>query len=128
MTMAKKRRQLITVDRAIPSKGVQHTKPCSDCPFARGALPGWLGGSTPEEYRRLAHADTIVDCHAIRKTQCAGLAIYRANVVKRPPEGALVLSADREAVFATPMEFVAHHQRENLKPFLEARTAKAGKR
>lgn len=38
------------------------TKPCSDCPMRRDALPGWLGGATPEEYRALAHSDHAVDC------------------------------------------------------------------
>jgi hypothetical protein len=89
-----------------PVGKVQHTQPCHDCPMRRKSIPGWLGGSTPEEYRNLAHSDALVDCHAIRNTQCAGMAIYRRNVVKR---ALFVLPADHEAVFSTPMEFVAWH-------------------
>lgn len=72
----------------------------------RKALPGWLGGATPNEYRSLCHSHEPVFCHAIRNTQCAGVAIYRANVVQRAD---FQLPADREAVFATPMEFVEWH-------------------
>lgn len=103
-------RKLISSDEAGDGKA-QHTQPCSDCPMARDALPGWLGGSTPEQYRQLAHSDHVVDCHAIRNTQCAGMAIYRRNVCKRADPPNLVLPADREKVFATPMEFVEHHSR-----------------
>ena len=92
-------------ETAVTGK-VQHTQACHDCPMRRNALPGWLGGSTPEEYRRLCHSDAPVDCHAIKNTQCAGVAIYRKNVCKK---AAYVLPADREAVFATPMEFVDWH-------------------
>lgn len=92
-------------DDAVVGKA-QHTKPCHDCPMRRSAIPGWLGGATSEEYRRLCHSDVPVDCHAIKNTQCAGVAIYRSNVVQRAPYR---LPADREAVFATPMEFIDWH-------------------
>ena len=108
------KRTLISSDEAVKGKA-QHTKPCSDCPMTRTALRGWLGGATPEEYRRLAHSDTVVDCHAIRRTQCAGMAIYRANVVKRCDPPNLVLPKDERAVFASPMEFLKHHERLGLK-------------
>jgi hypothetical protein len=88
---------------------VQHTKPCSDCPFAREALPGWLAGDPPETWVRMAHGETVFECHTIIPQQCAGSAIYRANVCKRPPEDAIKLPADRERVFSNPMEFLAHH-------------------
>lgn len=92
----------------------QHKRPCHDCPFRRAALVGWLGGSTPEEYLRLAHTETVIDCHACvgpkgQALQCAGVAVYRANVLKSPPEGAIELPKDKANVFATPMEFLSHH-------------------
>lgn len=89
----------------------QHTQPCSDCPMTRDALPGWLGGATPQEYRLLAHSDTVVPCHVILNQQCAGMAIYRANVVKRCDPPNLVLPCDKVKVFATPMEFLEHHEK-----------------
>lgn len=102
-------RKLISSAQAAKGK-VQHTQPCSDCPMARSSLNGWLGGATPQEYVQLAHSDAVVDCHAIRKTQCAGMSIYRANVCKRRDPPQLQLPKDTSKVFATPMEFIAHHE------------------
>lgn len=49
-------------------------------------------------------------CHVLKGAQCAGLAIYRANVCKSPRDpNAIKLPADREKVFATPMEFRMQH-------------------
>ena len=103
------KRQLISSDEAVQADR-QHTQPCSDCPFTRDALNGWLGGASIDDWIRTAHADALVPCHVIDNQQCAGLAIYRRNVCKavRPP--LLVLPVDREKVFATPMEFRAHHE------------------
>jgi hypothetical protein len=104
-----RKRQLISSDEGYTSK-VQHTKPCSDCPMARSALPGWLGGASAEEYRQLAHSDAVVDCHVITNQQCAGMAIYRSNVCKSVHGTSnLKLPRDTEKVFATPMEFMDHH-------------------
>jgi hypothetical protein len=105
-----KRRQLISTREAIPAKG-QHHKPCTDCPWARTALPGWLGGSTAEEWVQCAHADGTIACHVHEGAQCAGAAIYRANMVKLPRDpDALRLPANRALVFATPDEFRNHHK------------------
>lgn len=106
-----KGRRLVTVDEATPAKG-QHTKPCSDCPFARTALPGWIAGSTAEEWIRMAHSETQFECHTLLGAQCAGSAIYRANVCKKPRDGEiLALPADRKIVFSTPIEFLNHHKK-----------------
>lgn len=104
-----KRRQLISIEDGYESP-VQHTQPCSDCPMDRKSLPRWLGGHTADEYVRLAHSDHVVDCHVITNQQCAGMAIYRANVIKRCDPPNLRLPKDTEKVFATPMEFLAHHK------------------
>ena len=106
-----KRRQLISVeDAAVATR--QHTKPCSDCPFARAALPGWLGGLSADEWIALAHGEGTAECHALLGVDCAGLAMYRANVCKRPRDPhALRLPADRQRVFANSIEFLQHHQR-----------------
>lgn len=103
--MAKK---LISVEEAVVGK-TQHTQACSDCPMRRDALNGWLGGATPEQYGHLAHSDAVVPCHAIHKTQCAGMAIYRRNVCKSVMPPNMKLEADRVAVFASRQEFLDHH-------------------
>jgi hypothetical protein len=104
------RRQLISSDEAVEGK-VQHKKPCSDCPWTRTALNGWLGGATPEQWIREAHSDIHVECHTIKNQQCAGIAIYRRNVCKRVDPPLLTLEKDTESVFSNPIEFIEHHSK-----------------
>ena len=101
-------RQLISSDEAVKSD-CQHTSPCSDCPWARKALPGWLGGVSVEEWLKRAHTDTLVPCHVISNQQCAGLAIYRSNTCKRVDSPILQLPRDTDAVFTNRMQFEEHH-------------------
>jgi hypothetical protein len=104
-------RKLVSIDEAKPASG-QHTTPCSDCPFARTALPGWLGGMSVDEWLQDVHGESVVECHTLIGAQCAGSAIYRRNVAKRPRDpSTLMLPADRDKVFATPAEFREHHTR-----------------
>ena len=118
----KKRRQLLTVTDARPAKG-QHRRPCSDCPWARTALPGWLADMTPEEWIASAHGETRMECHTLLGAECAGAAIYRANVCKRVRDpGALQLPKDPAAVFATHAEFLAHHRRSPERSTFESKS------
>lgn len=104
-----KRGQLITSEEARPAVS-QHKSPCSDCPWARKSLAGWLGSATREEWLGDAHGETRIECHTLIGAQCAGAAIYRANVCKSPRDPDLLrLPADREKVFANKQEFWAHH-------------------
>jgi len=109
------KRQCVSSADAVDAKG-QHKKPCSDCPWARNSLAGWLGGSTPEEWVAEAHSDNHIDCHTLKGAQCAGAAIYRANVIKSPrnPE-VLRLPPDGLRVFRNPNEFVEHHSKPETK-------------
>jgi hypothetical protein len=105
--------KLITADEAKVTKK-QHTSPCSDCPFRRDSVPGWLGDMSAEEWYQLAHGEGRADCHATIQAdgdawQCAGLAIYRANVCKSVrDETQMRLPADRVKVFGFG-EFMKHH-------------------
>lgn len=108
--MTKRRLKLITSDEAVSAKS-QHTKPCTDCPWARDSLPGWLGGETVKNWLLEGHSDNEIPCHVFTGAQCAGAAIYRRNVCKRVEPPNLKLEADKVRVFATPMEFRAHHER-----------------
>lgn len=101
-------RKLISADEAVDAKG-QHTQPCSDCPWSRESLKGWLGGIDARTWLEHAHTNTLIDCHTLRGAQCAGSAIYRRNVCKRVDPPLLELPADKVQVFASPMEFLAHH-------------------
>jgi len=107
------RKQLVTSDQATVVND-QPTKPCSDCPWARAALPRWLGGLDVEQWLALAHSDSRADCHTLKAPdghhRCAGLSVYRANVCKRDEDGdGLNLEQDDTRVFSTPGEFAAHH-------------------
>ncbi len=102
-------KQLIASDEAKATSR-QHRKPCSDCPFARRARPGWLGNASAQQWMDFAHiADGEAECHITTNQLCAGLAIYRANVCKSPRNAKLILPADTEKVFAWPTEFLDHH-------------------
>lgn len=99
----------ITSSREAVPQDEQHTEPCHDCPWRRKSLPGWLGGSTPEDWVATAHSDQLVTCHTTGNQQCAGVAIYRANVCKMAYPPNLKLPADKKVVFAWPTEFKEHH-------------------
>ena len=102
-------RQLVTFDQAKPAKR-QHKKPCSDCPFARTAVRGWLGPYTAEEWLRIVHGEGKVECHTRIGPQCAGSAIYRGNVCKDPRDRSLLtLPRNVMLVFRNPQEFIVHH-------------------
>lgn len=107
-------KKLISSDEAQVVK-TQPTSPCSDCPFRRDALPGWLGNGTVEEWVLLAHGEGVSECHAMvapngSNYQCAGLAVYRANVCKSPRDPkAFRLPPNRETVFSFG-EFKKHHE------------------
>lgn len=108
VTMAQHR--LISSTEAVEAPQ-QHTAVCSDCPWSRKSLPGWLGGEPADTWIKEAHSDSLVPCHVISNQQCAGIAIYRANVCKTPRyPGVLRLPANSTSVFSTPAEFIQHHQ------------------
>lgn len=104
------RRRLITSAEAVPQE-TQHTSPCSDCPWRRDSLSGWLGGATPDAWLATAHSDTYVPCHTVGNQQCAGVAVYRRNTCKHVEPPLLTLPADKTAVFAWRDEFTTHHSR-----------------
>lgn len=103
------RRQLVSSDEAEQAVG-QHKLPCADCPWARKAMNGWLGSTSVEQWVQDAHGEVRIECHTLLGAQCAGAAIYRANVCKsvRDPD-VLKLKPNRELVFGTPKEFREHH-------------------
>ncbi len=102
-------RQLITSDEASEGKD-QITQPCSDCPWARAALRGWLGGHSVDDWLEAVQSDARIDCHALNGIECAGAAIYRDNICKLPRDlDVLRLDGDTERVFDGPAEFRQHH-------------------
>jgi len=102
------RRRLITEDEAVQATA-QHTKACSDCPWSRDSLNGWLGGNTAQEWISFAHGEVYIPCHVLEGAECAGAAIYRANVGKRTRIETMILQPDTKTVFSNPQEFLDHH-------------------
>ncbi len=90
----------------------QHRHPCSDCPWRRVAIKGWLGSEdSPEAWCQIAHSETWVECHKRDTRQCAGMAIFRANVFKSPRfKEILILPPDTKLVFANDKEFIDYHR------------------
>lgn len=103
-------RRLVTHEDAVPMK-TQHRKPCADCPFARTAMKGWLGlPQKPEAWTEFAHGEMFMQCHCTTNMQCAGAAIFRANVCKVPKDARhLQCEPNTELVFADDKEFIQHH-------------------
>lgn len=104
-------------------------QPCSQCPFRRKSMPGWLGDDTPEHFVEMAHGEENLPCHKTvdytkhdwkerqvrgpkaTAHECAGAAIYRANVLKEVRDRKVCrLPPDEKTVFATPKEFIKHHR------------------
>lgn len=106
----KKRTQLISCDEATPATG-QHSKPCGDCPWRRRSLEGWTGSLSADDWVAIACSEDTADCHTLSGAQCAGLAIFRANICKVPRDPkAFRLPRDKKDCFATPNEFLDHHK------------------
>jgi len=102
-------------------------QPCSDCPFRRRSMPGWLGAGSPESFIDCMQRDEPLPCHQtidygdpswLEKwsaqeggAMCAGALIFLANKMQRPrARGFPTLPPDKASVFANSIEFVRHHR------------------
>lgn len=102
----------------------QSDKACSSCPFSRQCEPGGLGGSPIEVYLGQILGPFFLPCHAAKgykgndtplspeHMQCAGAAIFRANigVGEAMPNPLLKLPKESDSnVFDSLGEFIHHH-------------------
>ena len=105
-----------TIKRTEEKK--QHITPCDDCPWARKAIPGWLGDDSVARWLNVAHGHGRMFCHTRtinrKAAQCAGAAIFRANVCQGVDPGNLSLPPDKVRVFSWDTEFAEHHLRQSL--------------
>ncbi len=100
--------------------------PCSECPWRRVAIPGYLGPHTPLDWVRIAHGEGAIACHKTvvvtdplegtgdwthpKLRQCRGAAVFRANVGKLPVNPTIVTGPlNEESCFGTNEEFLEHH-------------------
>lgn len=105
---------------------MKHPKrPCHECPFRRDVKPGTLGGSPVTTFVGQSIGPFVLNCHladgytakpedALSTPQCAGAAIYRANLGVELPRQIHTLPADDQVVFASHAEFVAHHEQVSI--------------
>lgn len=105
-------------------------QPCSACPWRLGSARGWLGASNPVDFLQQSESELRMPCHlhvdydredwaqqSDQAPQCAGRAVHFANRCKRPKNPELITAtADREAVFSNPQDFVDHHTRAGVAP------------
>lgn len=47
-------------------------KPCKECAYIKGSLPGWFGDNDPMLYADALHQDTVVPCHMKSKFDANG--------------------------------------------------------
>ena len=88
------------------------TRPCSECPFRRDSLQGWLGEGTAT----LIIGDALFTCHKTQdpnRRQCAGhmLLLKEINQYYRLAKflGKPLNLTGGDLVFTTPQEFIHHH-------------------
>jgi hypothetical protein len=104
------------------------SQPCKECPLRRDAMPGYLGGYTPEMYIEVLHSPASIACHSSpgfhkgdigRQRSCTGVAAFRANVDHICQIGGVTTHAqnatdaigkDTDKFFATDQEFIDHHK------------------
>lgn len=65
-------------------------KPCDECPFRTNALPGWLGGETPETTYDHIMTEGDFSCHKTRhkavkeQDRCRGSLLFLRQACKIP--------------------------------------------
>lgn len=97
-------------DDRLPTS-TQHITPCAGCPWTKHSLKGYLGGYSTDQWIEWAHGERVIDCHNTTNHQCAGAAIYRANVAKSA-RNPLILKLPKDATlaFSSPKQFKEHHE------------------
>lgn len=101
-------------------------KPCAQCPYKRDSAPGWTGDYAPEDLVTVVQQEQDFPCHTLinyndpdwrdnleEAQQCAGWAVFAANMAKSPrdPEKReFVKRAGRSAeCFSFPPELIEYH-------------------
>lgn len=107
------------LDEFNEAKPATRAKMCDGCPFSRTSTPGYLGPHTAKEWADMAHSDAPMACHeTIRQDehwtegtkQCRGMAIFRANIAKRPANPIIETGPrDTALVFGWDDEMRRHH-------------------
>lgn len=99
---------------------LRHKKPCSDCPFKKESLPGWMGGFSLDSYAQPPSVGMPTSCHQAdfgsrspKTTFCAGSCAVIANdaeLERHVIYPAVDEVGPREDCFPSVEAFVQHHQ------------------
>lgn len=93
-------------------------KPCSNCPFKKNTLKGWLGSTTAN---RVANCDSFT-CHKTGETgsgprkQCAGFMILKQEdsafyrILNHAARQFLI--EQKSVIFDSKEDFIKHHSNE----------------
>jgi hypothetical protein len=96
--------------------------PCVECPLAKTAIPGRLGGYSVDQYLYILHSIADIACHMspgfpdVLATQrsCTGVAMYRANcgviASGHAEQATRHIGKNYEVGFAHQREFRNHHK------------------
>lgn len=85
-------------------------KPCSNCPFRKDSLQGWLGEKKMTE---ILNDDSFV-CHKNNKLQCAGFMLIKEKEsiffrMAKALKHNLILSG-KELIFENKKDCINHHK------------------
>lgn len=114
-------------------------KPCNACPFRKKAVPGWLGGASPERFALQILADVRLPCHSTIDYEdphwqdkweagagqlCAGALVMMANINKLSRDHDVPKRKRSTTVFASLDEFIAHHRRNHARSWSDEEDAR----
>lgn len=103
-------------------------RPCSECPFRKIHMPGWLGPWKAQDIVNFVHRDGGLACHrTVRKDgkdtegvqACAGAAIHMNKSVKCSKHKDMRELQDKmetapadviDGIIKWPHDFIAHHE------------------
>lgn len=115
-----------------------HKKPCSECPWRRKHVPGWLGGYPAETFtNQVQFNGPPVPCHKTLEdgskgeAMCAGALIMMKNSCKsaqHPDYGDALEHIERDtiSVFSFPHEFLQHHA-QNIQDWMQEENNEAAR-
>ena len=108
---------------SVPDNTKKLQKPCNECPFSKTIEPGFTGGSDPSVYIGQGHGSFWLPCHKdcdfddpdwkkdTSVQQCAGAAIYRANIERDHLMPKMLHRLPKsDLAFESPEELYAHHK------------------
>lgn len=93
---------------------IRHKTPCSECPWRKKSVKGYLGGNTVEAYALPVRHGVPVPCHmsgGAKTTMCAGSAIVMQNSCTVPRDDHQAKQIDKVRKSRDVFQFVTEFER-----------------